>query len=202
MRFLPLALLAAGCTGNTVEFPGTDITGYFEFQNNLGYQWEFVNDETTLDYRMVGEIEDYLIVDEKTRYTMVYRKACLNPAAGTCTDDGSVLRTLTFTSDFAGVLVYEADGVELDPPVAISPQFMKVGEMISTGEYTSTFNAVAADCPVAIPNWTQCPNFTVEGPESSALVGDYHVAQNFGIVTADWPDQPGRWKLSNHVALD
>lgn len=199
MRLLPLALLAAGCTGNTVEFPGTNMTGFFEFQENLGYQWQFASDDTSLDYRMVSEIEDYLIVDGKTHYTMVYRKDCINPNNVECPQD-EVIRTLTMSSDFSGVLVYGVDDQTFDPPIVLSEQFMKVGDSVTTGAYTSSMPDIG-ECPVRLPNWTNCAQFDVTGGDT-ALVGTYWAIQNFNIVAIEWADQPGRWELSNHVQLD
>lgn len=201
---LALLFLATGCTGN-VEFPGTNMPEFFEFQENLGYQWQFANEDVTLTYRMVSEIEDYTIVDGRTEYVMVYRKDCINPNDQTC-PDGEIIKSLTMTSDYAGVQIYGVDEQRFDPPVKLANQFMKVGETATTttggADYTSTMPEIG-DCPVLLPNWTNCAQFDlVSSAGEDAITGSYWAITSFNIVAVTWPGQPGQWKLTNHVSLD
>ncbi len=204
MRIIPLMVFAVGCTGD-VTFPGTDMTGFFEFENNVGYQWQFANEDIALTYRMVGQIEDYFTVDGAFRYEMVYRTDCIAESPTDCAD-GELIRSMVFTSDYNGIQIWGANGEDFDAPVKLANQFMKVGDTIESQArghtYTVTMDAIGG-CPVRLANWDNCAHFVVTSNDGDDdITGEYWAVQSFNIVAVSWPDQPGRWELVNHVNLE
>lgn len=193
-------LALVGCTGNGPEFQGTNMTTHFEFANNIGTVWEYVNDDNTLSYKLVAEIEDMFIGDTDTTFTMVYRKDCISVDSEDCVQD-EVVRSLTFTSDVLGVRIHDVDGETLDPALVITTQFAKIDDVNTTdvrgNTYTSTFTDVVDACPVRIPEWTGCAQFDVtsSGADDN-LTGTYWSVTSYGLVAFDWPDQPGLWGLN------
>ncbi|MCB9674999.1 MAG: hypothetical protein H6737_07775 [Alphaproteobacteria bacterium] len=209
-RWLPILALAAGCTGTAPpDFRGEDMEDYFPWAGNVGYQWQFVNEDVTLTYRMLGEIVNEELIDDTRRFTVEYVKDCIGDDP-TCVE-GEPIRSMTWSlQGNLGVHLHrvETDAGELvfEPSLRFIDRYMKRAD-VTTSEaggntYTSTLEEFG-DCPVLL-DWTGCAKIVVTssgGPDQ--VTGTYWVINDFAIVGALWDDGGLQtWKLSNHVPLE
>ncbi|MFT6159161.1 MAG: hypothetical protein ACJARS_002177, partial [bacterium] len=131
-----------------------------------------------------------------------YDLECADVNDAECED--AWLRSLTWsTSRTDGVQITELHGPEIDlvfdEPVIIAADEMTVGDTVTSGGFTSTFQSIEP-CPVLwTDDWDTCAHMIVTGtgPGAADIVGDYWAVSNFNVVGLKLESDVAQWRLSD-----
>lgn len=214
VRWLPVMALAVGCTGTSPpEFRGEDMEEYFPFSEVLDCRWEFLSEDTTLPYKLVGMIENDEFVGENRQFTMEYTKDCIGDDP-TCVE-GDFVRSMTWSlQGFQGVHLHRVETTSgelvLEPSLRFVDKYMKRGDSVTAesngNTYTSTLEGFG-ECPVTLDWEPNCAKVIVEssgGPDQ--VTGTYWLVNDFSVVGMNWDDDGEvdlpTWRMSTHITLD
>ncbi len=207
-RWLPLLALA-GCT-TSVDPVREDMLNYFPFEN-LNGEWQFLNEDTLVGYRLLGRITNEEVVEGTRRFTVDYTKDCVGDSPDCVEDD--LVRSMTWSlQGNQGIHLHrvetEASGERVfEPSLRFIDRYMNRGDATEStaggSTYTTTLEEFVPVCPVLL-EWGQCAKITVAssgGPDQ--VTGTYYLINDFNIVAADWDDDDvPLWQLSNYVTLE
>lgn len=196
-----------GCTGEGPGFPGEDMLPYFPFAENLDCQWEFLNTDLEVPYRLIATVANDYRLDDVRHYVVEYRKDCFDTVG--C-NDNELVRSMTWSlRGNLGVHLHDATvGTTehpFDPSLRFVSRYMKRGDTVSTetgGKTYTTTLVEFGECPVRITEWTNCVQLKLEsssGPDH--VTGTYWVINDFNVIAMEWDEGDGRWELSTHRTL-
>lgn len=207
-----LVALLAGCTSgrdSNYVYEGYPMDDFFSFDGNRS--WTYTNDDTTIPFHLeatlvAGGTEVDLNGSAVNQYRVDYTTTCFTGTDdGTCTDGPWRIRYALWSSDQTfGTLLwgYEDDTgvVTFDPPVEITSENMKVGDVSTTetggATWTSEFVSIG-DCPVKwTEDWDDCVNLRIsDGGAGFAYTGDIWVITSYNIVALQLKDDAQKWQL-------
>lgn len=201
---------ATGCTGgNGNGFQGENMLDYLPFDRNLDCEWEYQSTDISLSYKLRGTIDNVEQVGDLTQYTVLFEKDCVADDA-TCVE-GEFVHSMTWSiQGNQGAHIHAAQSatgtLTLDPSIRFVERFMRRDESVETDVngvmYTSKL-VEFGECPVAIPEWTDCARMELTSSAADdEVTGTYWMINDFNIVAMEWPDQSGRWELNTHRTLE
>lgn len=206
-----LAATLIGCDGNTTTYNGYQMASYFPFDGER--TWEYISDDPDVPHKLISTLNVAPEVDGSSDiYTVDITKECV--AASEDCVDGEAVRSYKLSSDtyrgtlFWGYSTPEEGYVAFDPPLQLTPPFMKVGDVVETETggttWTSTFEAVE-HCPVEWTDyWDECIRLVVSEPGSAYPSGTYWVVTSYNIVAWELAREEDQWRLlyADHSPLD
>jgi len=206
-----MLVVAAGCSGAAPqEFRGEDMEDYFPFAENLSCEWQFVNEDDGVSYKLIARIENEEFVNDIRQFTVEYTKDCVGEDP-TCVE-GDFVRSMTWSlQGNQGIHLHKVETAAqgetvFEPSLRFLDKYMKRGDQTVAdaggNTYTTTLEEFGA-CPVLL-DWDQCAKLVVEssgGPDS--VTGTYWVINDFNIVAMNWDEDPlSTWQLSTHLTIE
>lgn len=201
-----LLVLLGACQGYPPTFDGSPVWSMFPFDGERS--WTYISTDQTLAYKLVawssGEPE---LKGGKNIYTVEYSTNCFG-ADPECVE-GEILRKVKWSSDVSdGVFIHAyalgSDAfTDLDPPVQLTPDDMKKGDVIETtsngATWSSTMNGIS-ECPVSLSAaWDECGEFalTTDAGDGYPIAGTYWATVSNGTAALELATETGVWQLSD-----
>lgn len=195
--------LGTACPTNVPMTSGYAMPEFFAFDGACR-SWDFVNEDTSIPYKMVGVLQPEVTTSEDgfTRiYTIDYHSECVG--AEEC-DNDVLLRSITLsTSTAAGTLVYEFDvdgssAQSFDPPLQLTEGRMEATQAVTSTSGGTTMTsemAQLAPCEILWDEWDGCVLLDVDDGGAAGMTGTWTIAPGWNIVAWDLGVDGGRWRI-------
>ena len=198
-----VGLLLGGCEGQKFAYDGETLWERFPLEGDR--LWEYVNEDSAVDYSLAIEKTAEQLQDGKSVVTLTYTaidgdggKVVIHEVDWSSdADDGiEIWRWTDFTADAAGVTT------EFSPPIQMAARQMNNGESVVTttgaGTYTGQYLGLQ-DCP---NNWSndtwECARLTLTSDVGGEpFTGEYWIAMSYGTSWMAPTEAGGKWVLSN-----
>lgn len=201
-----LLSLASGCGEPTYGYQGYQM--YDKFPLDGTRQWEYNNEDESINWTLLVEKKDTAIVGENQVVTLEYSND----------DTGDLFFTVDWSSDSTdGILLhgYEdianaASPVTFSSPIQVAEKWMLPGDVVTTETdgftFTSTFNNVEGCGTYWVPDWddVQCVVMTIDDGDgdpatNGQFTGTYWLVPRYGIALMELTSSQGRWNLAKAI---
>lgn len=203
-----LLILSAACNGadDQYQISGYTMTSFFPFDGDR--TWEFTSTDEARAHYLIASLdpEFQTLEDGTTVHEISYDLQCIDPNDEACED--AWVRSLVWSVNrIEGIAIREVhapDGdVVFDEPVYIAADEMTVGDSVTSGGFTSTFESIDP-CPVLLSDdWDTCAHLVLSGGTELAgthLNGEYWAVSNFNVVSMMIDSDGGeQWQLSGQT---
>jgi hypothetical protein len=200
----------AGCNsgGNPYSYEGFTMSSFFPFDGQR--DWTFLQDGVV--HELLATLDpEFEVVDSLRIYKVDYALQCPAGIDG-CEPAEHAFSQLRWSSDAGnGTLIHAIQGPAgeqvFDPPIALTADRGKKGDVVTTETGGATFTARFDDlvpCPIRYTDqWEQCAKIVLDdddNPETAGshpLHGDWFAVAGYNVVAMQLIGDAAQWQLND-----
>ena len=203
-------LVLAGCGNgaNPYTYDGFTMSTFFPFDGQR--DWTFLQEDVV--HQLVATLNpEFEIVNSMRVYDVDYALVC--PAGvDNCEPAEHAISKLRWSSDagtgtFIHAMIGTAGEQVFDPPVALTADRGKKGDLVTTETGGTTFTAKfdgIVSCPIRYTDdWAQCANIVLDDDDnretvgSHPLHGDWFAVAGYNVVAMQLLGDTAQWQLND-----